>query len=536
MNHSVSKILPLFCLTLLIGCGSDSSSSATEDSSSSLSPEEYSSSSYSNRLDAEYADTLSSDTLKFSEKNPVRASYKFFLGEYPKGTLIRIFSQKSSGGQADSFFVKEEKGEILIPEYTLVDANGNVNYNTQNLYARFGDSAFSSATFITTAESGFYYADIPNVSLSADSSFSLKIAAEIKKAYFGYIGDSSTISIEPGDTLHGVFFIGNGIEQAKAEFSASTGKSININVSGKSLTRIHLYKDSSEIAAGNSIDEQILPEKSADYTLGIFPQKFPDYTTGPYAYFDIKSSSRDLEQGEYFANPDSIQKIGDTLTVVRERNDAAKYYLRQEQYVWLADLEKDEETDIFHSIEGYQSGAGYPATYAVLNADGDSIATVSSTKTRFVAPKKGAYYLHYTRLNSPPTSESQVLTLKTVIQRRNYISRFQLFDEERETELNSKTVSLGDTLSLLNFGIRAEPADVSNLTYWYLPCEDLPFIRSAAYTKDNCLRYGSEQLWGATNIAISDNAENAGEIIRLIAESKADPTARDTLLIYIGEP
>ena len=110
------RLFPFALLSALIGCGSDSSASAGEESSSSESSSSVEpSSSYSNRLDVAYADSLTNDTLKITQGDSLRTSYKLFLGEYSKGTLIRIIGKKS-GGHADSLFVREEQGTILIPE------------------------------------------------------------------------------------------------------------------------------------------------------------------------------------------------------------------------------------------------------------------------------------------------------------------------------------------------------------------------------------------------------------------------------------
>lgn len=114
MKSQIFSLLSVFFVAALIGCGSDSGSSASE-SSSSMSSTSESSSSLSNRLDVTYADTLSSDTLSISCKAGANAC-KLFLGEYPAGTLIEIFSMKASGESPDSFFVREEQGKNLVPE------------------------------------------------------------------------------------------------------------------------------------------------------------------------------------------------------------------------------------------------------------------------------------------------------------------------------------------------------------------------------------------------------------------------------------
>ena len=104
------------------------------------------------------------------------SSCKLFLGELPQGSRIRIIAKKT-GGDADSLFVREEAGEILYPEYFWTDANGDTTYNTQNLYAKLDTADYSSVIFVTTANSGFYYVDIPRISTDRDSSFSIRIAA-----------------------------------------------------------------------------------------------------------------------------------------------------------------------------------------------------------------------------------------------------------------------------------------------------------------------------------------------------------------------
>ena len=533
MKHAFFKFIPAIFALSLIGCGSDSGSSASEESSSSESSSSVSSSSYSNRLDVLYADTLTADTLRITPRDSLFSSCKLFLGELPQGSRIRVIAKKT-GGDADSLFVREEAGEILYPEYFWTDANGDTTYNTQNLYAKLDTADYSSVIFVTTANSGFYYVDIPRISTDRDSSFSIRIAAEIQSGYYRYVGDTTRLELSPGDTIRGVFLLGNSSDSALAGFSASTGKSINIKAFGKSLDEIVLRSKSSTLASGLSVNEQILPEKDEEYSVAIRPQKFPNYQTGYYGYFTIETTSRDLEKGEYFALPDSIQKVGDTLTIVRPKNDAAKYYLRQEQYVWLAKLSKGDTLQIYHSIEGYFSDASYPATYTILDSEGDSISTITETRPQFIAPKDGDYYLHYIRLNSPPQTSSQILTLHTMIQRLNYVTKFYFYDEELDKVITEYSRSLGDTLHFASLSLRTEPSDVSNLARWYMPCEDLAYIQSA-YSMESCKSKGSDQLLSANNVVITENDEAIGETFHLIAESKADPRARDTITVYINE-
>ena len=94
--------------------------------------------------------------------------------------------------------------------------------------------------------------------------------------------------------------------------------------------------------------------------------------------------------------------------------------------------------------------------------------------------------------------------------------------------------SLGDTLHFASLSLRTEPSDVSNLARWYMPCEDLAYIQSA-YSMESCKSKGSDQLLSANNVVITENDEAIGETFHLIAESKADPRARDTITVYINE-
>ena len=75
MKHAFFKFIPAIFALSLIGCGSDSGSSASEESSSSESSSSVSSSSYSNRLDVLYADTLTADTLRITPRDSLFSSY-----------------------------------------------------------------------------------------------------------------------------------------------------------------------------------------------------------------------------------------------------------------------------------------------------------------------------------------------------------------------------------------------------------------------------------------------------------------------------
>jgi hypothetical protein len=71
---------------------------------------------------------------------------------------------------------------------------------------------------------------------------------------------------------------------------------------------------------------------------------------------------------------------------------------------------------------------------------------------------------------------------------------------------------------------------ISKAVYWYIPCEDLGIIGSAAYSTATCT--GTEQLISAAKIFALGAG---GDVGSLIAQSKADPQKRDTLTITILE-
>jgi hypothetical protein len=439
MALKIVFVFPVLCCLLgLVACSDDKGSDSREENSSSSEMAESSSSSYSNRLDVEYLDTLiSGDTANFYLSDSTESPLRLFLGEFPAGTRITIASA-TTAIENDTLRIRGEIQGYLNPTKPVTENETTIYTN----YTYPGDGAdLQSNTFITTEETGFYFVELRG---HFKENAHVRIYTEIQEAFYAYVGDTTTLPFVMGDSIQGLFLIGAGADSLQINFETPAGYSINVNVSGSMLNAIRLTdKEEKTIAtSADSIDEQLLPQDSTSWKITIKPITLASYLSGPYAFFKITTTARELGKGEYFAWPDSIEKVGDTLTIVRPRNDAAKYYLRQDQYVWLADLEKGDSLSVFHEIAGYYTGPSYPATYSILNASGDSLATITSTNHTFVAPKAGAYYLHYTRLNSPPKTESQELTLMTMIQRPGFLTDLYFYNEDKGEKYNKQSCLL----------------------------------------------------------------------------------------------
>ncbi len=549
----------LFALSFVAfcaGCGDDDSSSAPqeEESSSSRIASFKSSSSLSTRADITYTDTLElGDTVSLDFEIPkskkdideesgyiyitdTTKSVTLFLGEFVKGTRVNVHIM-ASGLSKDTIQISSETGDKLntLSPVWSESKNDSVfgNYMTPG-----HDGKMLRNSFVVFND-GFYYM---NVKAKFDKASRIRTYVDIDSAYFVYTGEEDNILMNLTDTIRGIFTIGEGPGVVKVSFSGNEGTSIALNANGNSISKFELYEQDTTLVNKNdsTIDALLLPHDTTDWSLKIYPTKVISYISGPYATFEIESVSRPLEKGEYFANPDSIVVPGDTLTVQRPRNDQAKYYLYQEQYIWLADLEKGDSIDVFHFMEGYcDNQAQCPATCEILDSKRKVVQEISCLYggSLKVTDKmtKGAFYLHYVRTgNIYPTDESQILTLKAYIQQPGLFKEFAFFDEEEEEIFGEKAfrAKVGDTLRFDTFKFRTMPKVASTNVRWFLPCEDVPYIGTSAYiaTVDKCK---DEQEIYASYLVVQDSA--FGKTPHIIAQSIADPTARDTLNLSISE-
>lgn len=538
------------------GCGDDDSSSAPqeEESSSSRIPSFKSSSSLSTRADITYNDTLElGDTVSLDFEIPkskkdideesgyiyitdTTKSIRLFLGEFVKGTRVNVHIL-SSGMSKDTIQVSSETGDKLN---TLAPVwSESKNDSVFGNYMTAGHDGKMQKNSFVVFNDGFYYM---NVKAKFDKASRIRTYIDIDSAYFVYTGEEDDIQMKLTDTIRGIFTIGEGPSVVKVSFSGNEGTSIALNANGNSISKFELYEQDTTLINKNdsTIDALLLPHDTTDWSLKIYPTKVISYLSGPYATFEIESVSRPLEKGEYFANPDSIVVPGDTLTVQRPRNDQAKYYLYQEQYIWLADLDKGDSIDVFHFMEGYcDNQSQCPATCEILDSKRKVVQEISCLYggSLKVSDKmtKGAFYLHYVRTgNIYPTDESQILTLKAYIQQPGLFKEFAFFDEEEDEIFGEKALraKVGDTLRFDTFKFRTMPKVASTNVRWFLPCEDVPYIGTSAYiaTVDKCK---DEQEIYSSYLVVQDSA--FGKTPHIIAQSIADPTARDTLNLSISE-
>ena len=216
---------------------------------------------------------------------------------------------------------------------------------------------------------GFYYLDLY---ADFEKTGHLRLLVNVDTAYYDYIGDTNEVTIGLKDTLRGITLIGTSPKEINVNFSSKTGYSINFSAKGQWINSFDLFEEKELVSSDSIIDALLLPEDSTGWTLKIKPLNIENYLSGPFATFIATTNSRELGKGEYLANPDSVEKIGDALEVVRERNTQAKYYLRQEQFVWLADMKKGDSIDVHQEMIGYFGGVNNKS-YTVIDKDGKEL-------------------------------------------------------------------------------------------------------------------------------------------------------------------
>lgn len=541
---------------LCTACSDDDSSTSAneEESSSSVRDSFKSSSSLSTRADIVYDESLElRDTVTLDIEIPKNSteidpksgylyisdstqSMKFFLGEFVKGTRVKV-NILTSGMSKDTIRIRNEKGGNL----STIDPVWN-SEKQDSLFADYmfpgHDGKMLSNSFVVFEE-GFYYMEL---SAKFEKSSRIRTHVQADSAYYTFTGDTTEVSMGLSDTLRGIFTIGQGADIIHVNLSGDEGVSVAFSATGRSIRKFDLFeKDTNLISTSDStIDALLLPQDSTSWTLKVTPTKVVSYLTGPYATFEVAALSRPLEKGEFFANPDSIIVPGDTLVIERPRNDQAKYYLHQEQYIWLANLEKGDSIDVFHSMEGYcNNQTECPAKCEILDKKRKSVQEVSCLYggSLKVTSKmtEGPYYFHYARTGDVyPTDESQILTLKAYIQQPGLFKEFNFFDEEAD-EIYGDTpmrAKLGDTLRFNQFSFRTMPKVASTNVRWFIPCEDIPYIGTKAYISQMSDCNQEQEIFSAY-LVVQDSA--FGKQPSIIAQSIADPIARDTLKLSINK-
>lgn len=553
------------------GCSDDKHTNTWEDENegSSYAEESFkSSSSLTTRLDINYNDTLQIgdtaiivieraqlDTVKKKDTTYVEyvcsedalcidstaKQISMFLGDFPAGSRISV-SAYTSDMKKDTIKVRGELGDILKTSFSVYDSSKKSEVFSNYMIPGHKDPLKNE--FIVFKD-GFYYLDL-NAKFSSTSH--LHLFVEVDTAYYDYIGDTNEVAIGLQDTLRGIAVIGSSPKEINVKFSSGTGYSINLEVKGEWINSFEFYEGKELVASSDtSMEQLLLPEDSSSWTLKVKPLNIENYLSGPYAVFEAITDSRELGQGEYLAYPDSLVKPGDVLEVVRERNNRAKYYLRQEQYVWLADMKKGDSIDVYQEMLGYFGGVNNKS-YTIVNKKGEKLASIGALDNRYKATKDGPVYLHY--LSTCPylsnDNDDESLKFKTHISYYGSLKDFSFYSKTEQSIIDTTYIVLGDTVVLSEFMFRTQPSTASSNMKWFTPCEDIvphldetEFMTTPVFDvqnidcKDNS---GKELLEGEQQIStlkLIPAKDSEGGSFRLIAESVADPLKRDTLTIIV---
>lgn len=564
MNKKLLITFAMISAAALAACSDKSHTSSWEDEEGSVSRESFrSSSSLSTRLDINYADTVNigeSSVLQFeyAKKSGDSAKAKLtcnkdnicidkssknvslFIGEYPAGTRFSI-SAATKHMAKDSIFVHNEFGEILKAMKPLSMDGGSTYTN----YMLPGTEEQETNLFVTF-DPGFFYL---NLKADFDSISTLDLLVNVDSAYYNYIGDTTEMTVGLNDTIRGISIIGKSKEEVNIKFASATGYSITANAVGTWISEYKLFEEDNQIVYKkmatssqkyggiDSLGQQLLlPYDSTNWTINIKPLNIENYMSGPFATFEAIINSRALGKGEYLAYPDSLSRPGDIDTVIRDNNQAAKYYLRQEQYIWIANMKKGDSILISQNMKGYS--ANKDKVIEVLNKKGEVLATINEYNNKFKAKSDGPVYVHYLSAceidnlqcgNLDGDNVEEKLYFITSISYYGSITSIGFYDA-KDGVIDTKDYNPGDVITLKALPIRVLPSTASTNVKWFIPCEDVENIFTIQ--SRNCDDGLNEQEISSTKLKI--NEDTHGLSARLIAESIADPTKRDTLTISVN--
>ena len=552
----------LFMTVAFTACGDDSSSSASDEESSSSVPSFKSSSSLSTRADIDYKDTVKlgdtlrlyvdlfkGDSSKMDESeiylDSTATTLPMYLGEFPKGSRIKVFAS-TSNIESEQIRIKSEYGDYLqaIKAAPKTAARKDSVYRNSLIPSYGADSTATfrdSNTFVTFNDS-HYFLEVEG-EFSDESSMKLKVLVDT--SYYKYTGEDEKISMKMNDTLRGILLIDNAPKEVSIAFSANEGYSVNLTTVGENIILYKLTDGDKELGSSKTnLDTMLVPNDSVNWSIKIKPESFSSIWTGPYAFFETITKARELEQGEYFSNPDSIKYPGEAYERTRPKDDIGtyKYNLRQEQFVWIGDYKKGDSVIVKHWIQNYNDENFQNVSIEVLNKKKKSQATISSVYGgSFKVSEDGPYYLHYLRLNSDPLDQGipdslrYVLQLYTMVQQPGLLKEMKFYDSEKDAPLKEKVLAVGDTMRFEDFDFTMTPHSktswkiIGSDIAWFVPCKTLDYLNNSSnYKSGTC----DEEQEISSNYLIALEG-GIGEKAELIAQSVADPSMRDTLTITI---
>ena len=552
----------LFMTVAFTACGDDSSSSASDEESSSSVPSFKSSSSLSTRADIDYKDTVKlgdtlrlyvdlfkGDSSKMDESeiylDSTATTLPMYLGEFPKGSRINVFAS-TSNIESEQIRIKSEYGDYLqaIKPAPKTAARKDSVYRNSLIPSYGADSTatFRDSNTFVTFNDNHYFLEVEG-EFSDESSMKLKVLVDT--SYYKYTGEDEKISMKMNDTLRGILLIDNAPKEVSIAFSANEGYSVNLTTVGENIILYKLTDGDKELGSSKTnLDTMLVPNDSVNWSIKIKPESFSSIWTGPYAFFETITKARELEQGEYFSNPDSIKYPGEAYERTRPKDDIGtyKYNLRQEQFVWIGDYKKGDSVIVKHWIQNYNDENFQNVSIEVLNKKKKSQATISSVYGgSFKVSEDGPYYLHYLRLNSDPLDQGipdslrYVLQLYTMVQQPGLLKEMKFYDSEKDAPLKEKVLAVGDTMRFEDFDFTMTPHSktswkiIGSDIAWFVPCKTLDYLNNSSnYKSGTC----DEEQEISSNYLIALEG-GIGEKAELIAQSVADPSMRDTLTITI---
>lgn len=540
-----------------------------------------SSSSLSDRYDVNYGDTLvvndtnelyfelaKIDTVKDSTGSisvkkhcsdgficldSLKSEVSLFLGELAKGSRVRIGA--ATLVKNSSIQVRTEKGKNL-------DALTQIYNGKDSIFADYmvpGSTKKNFNSFVAFNK-GFHYL---NIKADFDSTTQFSLFVAIDTLYYKYTGDTTDVSMGIQDTLHGIIPFETAPSKVNVNFTAPLGYSINVNALGQWIVDYTLFEGKEVLSTkkmpSNYYDEihkgrdslglnTLMPIDSTSWIVKMTPMAIEYDLSGHYATFDVITNSRKLLQGEYLAKPDSVVQPGDTA--VTKRPYSVDYVLRREQFIWLANVKAKDSLDIYHNMAGFFTTKGEQSV-SIINAKGKVLKSgLSTLDYRYVATEDGPIYLHYISTCASKNEQNgcgeltadnkdQSLKFYTTISHYGSLTSIKFYDQANRTELTTKRVQAGETLTLSSFGFQTVPSGSSKNVKWYIPCADLnkeADEKVFSYNGYSCKTDSNEgdQELASTKLTISSTVK-ADSRARLIAESMADPTKRDTLTVIVRE-
>lgn len=572
--------LGLFSLGLatFVACDKGNGTSPNEDESSSSSvPSFKSSSSFSERADIEYkGEIVLGDTMRInvelfsgdstemdSSEVYIDSSAKtlpMYLGYLLQGSRIKIAANTSSI-ENDQIRVKSESGEYLDALVATKKAKTDEDSSFTNFFVpSLGSDTtaiFKDSNEFVVLKDNHYFVEVGG-DFNDNSTFRMRTTVDT--SYYQcvgdsrYVGDSTSVNMKTTDTIRGIISIDNAPKFVGVSFAATEGFSVNLNTEGTNITRIRLNDGDKELGIYESnVDTLLVPNDSTKWVLQVSPIKLLNYKTGPYAYFTATTKSRALEQGEYFAKPDSVKMPGEIYLRTRPKDDPNKaiykYNLRQEQFVWIGNFKKGDSVRVKHGIYNYEDDLfKSQVTLEILDKNQKKLFSVNPAYgSGFSITEdmpEGPYYLHYLRLNSAPLEQVRdslryVLQLHTLVQHMGSVESMDMVNINNDGKVIDKvTLELGSKIALDDFVFYMEAKkekgweEVGDKVNWFVPCNSLDIINSN-YKVADCEANGSEQEISADYLTVLNNEDNVRKVALLIAESVADPSMRDTLSITV---